>query len=326
MTAGTTGIAFVGAGVVTSGPHAEAVARCHAASLIGVYDVDLAKARALAAARDAHAYSSLEELLADDAVDAVVVAAPTAHQPEVALACLGACKHVLVEKPVADTIEQIDAMEARARERGVRLVPAHNYVYQPTLAKAREAIRAGRLGRLASTWVIYNVFLSEQDAARYRGIVRQIGWHLAYSLLFLVGRPRRVSATATRLRDAARYDQAMLVCELPDGSLANLWASFVGGDPTMDPWSVYYKVLGTDGGFAWSWNELLWDDARGPGWGLAAYMDAFAEQLDHFVRSVLARSEEPLSTMRDARDVLRILEAAERSLADGGRAQEIDYA
>jgi hypothetical protein len=43
-------------------------------------------------------------------------------------------------------------------------------------------------------------------------------------------------------------DRAMLTCEMPSGALANLWISFAASDRTSDPWTVVYKILGTNGG------------------------------------------------------------------------------
>ena len=71
-------------------------------------------------------------------------------------------------------------------------------------------------------------------------------------------------------------DQASLMCQMPNGAIANLWCSFAMNDPTNDPWSVLYKVLGTNGGFCYSWNEVQYEDNRGPAWGLPCYEDGFA--------------------------------------------------
>jgi hypothetical protein len=70
-------------------------------------------------------------------------------------------------------------------------------------------------------------------------------------------------------------DQVMLVCEMPDGALANLWVSFAASDRTSDPWTVLYKVLGTSGGANFTWNDALVDDDGGPAWGFTNYVDSF---------------------------------------------------
>lgn len=321
------GIAFIGAGNVTTGPYSQAIDRSEAARLVGVYDPDQACAEALAARHGAHAYPALEDLLGDAEVEAVVVAAPTAHQPSSAIACLSAGKHVLIEKPIADTVDDIDAMRELALRHGRVVMPAHNFIYQATLEKARRAVKDGRFGTLTSAWVFYNIFHDEELASRYVGVLRQIGTHLAYSLLYLLGRPQAVNAVSTSVHyeKLEREDQVLMACRMPGGALANLWASFAANDPTSDPWTVLFKLLGTQGGFVYSWNEAQFQDDRGPAWGVPSYMDGFAAELDFFVTRAIAENETPLSSIDDARDALRILEAAERSIARGGGFETVDY-
>ena len=75
-------------------------------------------------------------------------------------------------------------------------------------------------------------------------------------------------------------DQAMLVCEMPGGAIANLWCSLAAKDLTSDPWTIVYKVLGTSGGSTYSWNEAQFEDDGGPAWGLPCYEEGFALDLD----------------------------------------------
>lgn len=321
------GVAFVGAGSVTQSGHSQAVRRCEGAALVGVFDPEVETAEQVAQEHGARTYGSLDELLADDAVHAVVVAAPTAHQFDSTVACLRAGKHVLIEKPVCERVEEIDELIALAEERGLVAMPAHNFIYQATLAKGREMARSGQLGTIGSAWVVFNLFHSEETASRYVGVMRQMGWHLVYSLLYLLGRPKRVMAASTCLHyeELTREDQVMLVCEMPDGALANLWASFVGNDPTSDPWTMIWKVLGTHGGFTYSWNEAVFQDPAGAAWGVPALLDGFAGEVDAFVREVRGEGPASISTIGDARDTMRVLEAAERSIAHDGAFQEVDY-
>jgi predicted dehydrogenase len=112
----------VGAGVF-GGFHAGKYAADPRADLVGVFDPDRARAAALAAKHGVQAFADLDSLLA--AVDAVTVASPAqAHGPS-ALAALRAGRHVLVEKPVAITLADADAMLAEARARGLVLRVGH---------------------------------------------------------------------------------------------------------------------------------------------------------------------------------------------------------
>lgn len=322
-----TRLAFAGAGNVTSGPYSQAVLHADWATLIGVYDPDTAASSKLADAHGARAFASLDDLLNDAEVEAVVVGTPNSTHYDVATACLRAGKHVLIEKPVGQTVDEIDGIRALANERGLVAMPAHNFIYQATLEKARTWISDGRLGTMASTWVLYNLFHPEDVAARYPGVLRQIGVHLSYSLLYLHGRPVRVSATSTRVHYESldQEDQIMLVCQMADGSIANLWASFAASDPTSDPWTVVFKGLGSKGGFSYTWNEAQFEDDGGPAWGVPSYMDGFASELEFFCREAVLNGRTPRSTLAESRDCVRIIEAAERSLAADSRAELVDY-
>jgi predicted dehydrogenase len=55
-------------------------------------------------------------------------------------------------------------------------------------------------------------------------------------------------------------------------------------------------------------------DERGPGWGFPCYAEGFANEIDHFIKRCILAGEPPLSTLDDALDALRIIEAAERSV------------
>jgi predicted dehydrogenase len=103
------------------------------------------------------------------------------------------------------------------------------------------------------------------------------------------------------------------VCQMSNGVIAHLWCSWAANDPTSDPWSLVYKVLGTKGGVVYSWNEAQIDDNRGPAWGLPCYEENFKNEIDHFIGRCILRDEQPLSTLADAADALKVIEAVERS-------------
>ncbi len=309
------GVAFVGAGTVAE-MHGRGLAAVPDATLVGTYDLDAGKARAIAARFGGRVFDSLDELLADPAIDAVHVLTPVERHAAHAVAALRAGKHVLVEKPVAQTHTEIAELKAEAFRAGRVCMPAHNYIYAPSVRRARRLIEAGNLGKIASLWILYNIYHSPQAAAIYGGVLRAVCTHHAYSLLYLLGRPRRVTAAASRVHDsgAGCEDQAMIVCEMEDGAIANLWSSFAADDPTSDPWTVVYKILGTNGGVSYSWNEAQFTDDGGPAWGMPCYEESFAGEIDYFIRRSLLGGESPLSTLDDAADALSILMAAEQSI------------
>lgn len=107
-----------------------------------------ARARAAAPDTDVQEYASYEDLLADPAVDGVDLCVPhRAHAP-MTLQALAAGKHVLTEKPIADTVAGAEEMVAQAERAGLTLCVNENYPFSEPFRRARELIAGGRLGRI----------------------------------------------------------------------------------------------------------------------------------------------------------------------------------
>jgi predicted dehydrogenase len=110
--------------------HAEKLARCAGVEVCAIVDSDRSRAEALAKARNCPALTDYREVLGT--ADAAVVSVPTDRHHEVALACLDRGLHVLVEKPIATTVEQADQLIAAADKRGVVLQVGHVERYNKT--------------------------------------------------------------------------------------------------------------------------------------------------------------------------------------------------
>jgi UDP-N-acetyl-2-amino-2-deoxyglucuronate dehydrogenase len=137
--------AVIGYGKVAH-THAEALFALPESELVAVCGRDLAKARGFADRYRVRAFADVEEMVASG-VEAVVVATPhPAHAP-VTVSALRAGAHALVEKPLASSLEDCDAMIAAARESGRTLgMISQRRLYAPVL-RVREAIDDGRIGR-----------------------------------------------------------------------------------------------------------------------------------------------------------------------------------
>lgn len=320
------GVAFIGAGTVAE-MHGRGVSAVANARFIGAFDANPASAEALVARFGGRVFKDEQQLLADADVDAAHVLTPVEHHVSQAITCLERGKHVLLEKPVAEAQQGIAQLKIAVKKAGKICMPAHNYIYAPSVRRAKRLIEAGKLGKIASLWILYNIFHSEQEVARYGGVLRAVCTHHAYSLLYLLGRPCRLIAATSQVHDRklACEDQAMIVCEMKDGAIANLWSSFAAGDPTSDPWTVLYKVLGTNGGISYSWNEAQFSDEGGPAWGMPCYEESFAEEISFFINRCVLAGDAPLSTLDDAADTLTILAAAERSASKRGLREDLIY-
>jgi predicted dehydrogenase/nucleoside-diphosphate-sugar epimerase len=142
-------VGIIGAGYV-SAHHLRALKSLQSVQVIGVADLDLARARAVAKAFDLpSAYGSVEELLASG-VDVVHVLTPPAFHATLSVQALQAGAHVLVEKPMAETPEQCERMIAAASSSGRTLGIVHSARMDPIVLRGVEIARGGGIGTVLS--------------------------------------------------------------------------------------------------------------------------------------------------------------------------------
>ena len=157
------------------------------------------------------AYDDYAALCADAAVDAVYVATPHALHAPCAIAAARAGKHVLVEKPMALSLNECDAMIAAARDAGVALVVGHSHGADPPVQKARALIDSGAYGRVRMlTALNFTDYLyrprrpEELDTARGGGAVFNQAAHQVDVVRRLAGAPVRSVRAVAGAWDAAR--------------------------------------------------------------------------------------------------------------------------
>lgn len=312
-------LALVGTGKV-SDLHARAARRVPNVELRGAWSQTPENTRRFAERHDIVAYPTLGALLADDKVNAVAVLTPTPTHFRFGLQCLEAGKNVLLEKPIAGAPEQFAALKQAAAGAGKLCMPSHNYLYDPELRNAKRHLDAGELGRVSSFWILYNL---QQEASLVGPdiLTKEVMIHHVYTMLHFVGRPKRVSAASTNVwfEDGRSPDQTTAMLEHESGVITNLWASFGATDYSSNPWHVLFKLIGTNGSFQRSWNDIYLRGQPVSGWEMGDYHDSFFNVQNHFVNHCLLGGGEPLSTLDDALDAWRVIDAIERSAASGER-------
>ncbi|HEX7155402.1 MAG TPA: Gfo/Idh/MocA family oxidoreductase [Thermoanaerobaculia bacterium] len=141
----TTRVAIVGCGLIGQ---KRAAALGDSARLVACADVELDRARALAGRANAVASHDWREVIARDDVDVVIVSTINSLLAEISAAALDAGKHVLVEKPAARNVRELDTV-IEAQQRSGRLVRVgFNHRYHPALLKAHELFVSGVLGEM----------------------------------------------------------------------------------------------------------------------------------------------------------------------------------
>ncbi len=315
-------LAFIGAGDISL-LHAEAINHhIPSAELAGLWSIDDALNQEKSKLFGCGVYESAEALVNDPSVDAVFILTNLESHAEYATLAMNAGKHVLIEKPVAPTVAELEQLKTCAEKNGVILCPGHNYIHEPALARTRELIDGGRLGDLAAIYIHYHINHPEEVAKRYPGVIRHILTHHSYLLLYLAGAdnpPEAVSA----MKSVIHYDEfegedlAMVNIRLKSGALAHFCADFAADDHSADPWTFLIKVIGTDGATRFSyrdWVENKTGVVHSHTW--SAYEYHIREEIRHFVEQSILQGEAPLSTIDDAITCQKIIEASEQSIAE----------
>jgi predicted dehydrogenase/nucleoside-diphosphate-sugar epimerase len=224
---------MVGAGNICEF-HVAAVKALPDVEVVGVVDIDKARAREAARKWDIQAFDSLEELVSAGANVVHVLTPPSAHA-RVALEALERGCHVLVEKPVAESIEDALAIGRLAKARGLVASVNHSLLYDPQIKRALDKVSSGALGRVVSVDILrgseYPPFAGGPLPPHYRDAgypFRDLGVHCMYLIQAFLGQIEDVKGE---------------------------WSS-LGGDPNLafDEWRALLRCERGVGEFQLSWN------------------------------------------------------------------------
>lgn len=278
------------------------------------------------------------DLLTDPAVDAVYLATPVSTHYRLVREALFAGKHVLVEKPIATTVEQAEELAALAESRGLVLMVGHTFVFSPPVRKVKELIDGGTVGPihyLETTRV--NLGLFQKDVS----VVWDLAPHdLSIILYWLEEVPQIVSARGRAYHDDGLEDVAFITLEFPSRVIAQIQVSWlapsklrrtsvVGRNRMViyDDLEPVEKVKVFDRGVerqpdSYGEFQLTYrsGDILSP---TLATTEPLKLECQHFVECVRT-GQTPLTGARSAVDVVRILQAVEQSLRSGGFPQRID--
>jgi len=213
-----------------------------------VCDLDVDRARAVVGDASCDVTDDLTCLLQRDDVDAVAIATPACTHQGVAVESLRAGKHVLVEKPLADSAAAGAEMIALARTRGLVLMTDHTYCYTPAVERMRDLVAGGELGDvLYVDSVRINLGLVQPDV--------DVFWDLAPHDLSILDyvltdglSPAGVTASGADPLGAGRACVGHLSLPLAGGALAHVHVNW------LSPTKIRQMVIGG------SRRTLVWDD------------------------------------------------------------------
>lgn len=320
-------IAIIGAGRIGH-VHARTVAAHPQARLALVCDPFGDAAQTLAAEYGARACKDAEEVFNDPEIDAVVVGSPTPlHIPHL-LAAAKAGKAVLCEKPIALDITDVEAAQDELDAITTPVMFGFNRRFDPSFAAVREAVAAGRIGRLEQLTII-----SRDPAAppvEYvkvsGGIFRDMTIHDFDTARFFLGDIVEVHAVGQNLdeaiKEAGDFDAAVVTLRAASGAVATI----INNRHCASGYDQRLEASGRDGAlFAENvrattvrLSNAEVTDAQEPylDFFLERYADAYRIELSAFIEAIEKGTPTP-TTIADAVAALRIAEAATESARTG---------
>lgn len=230
------GFGIIGCGVIADF-HANALfGLSEEAVLVGVADARLPAAERFAKEKQVRAFASVEEMLACPEIDVVTICVPSGLHAELAIKAANAGKHIIVEKPMAITKEQLDAMEEACTRNGVMLSSIAQSRFTSGVRKAKQAIEDGYLGKMvcADVYMKFNRTQEYYNTGGWRGTkamdgggaLMNQGIHGVDLLLYLAGDVKSVYAVSKTLaRQIEVEDTLSAVLEFKSGATGVIQAT-----------------------------------------------------------------------------------------------------
>tara|TARA_R110002096_G_scaffold105704_18_gene232510 strand:- start:872 stop:1936 length:1065 start_codon:yes stop_codon:yes gene_type:complete len=347
------GIGIVGLGMIAEF-HGRAIAAAEGAELVACYSRTQDKAAAFAARHGGTPYADLQAFMAEPSLDMVAICTPSGAHLEPALAAAAAGKHVICEKPLEVTTERVDRMIRAFRVAGVMLAGIFPRRFNPSSILLKDAVAAGRFGRIASADAYVKWYRSQAyyDSGAWRGTWALDGGgalmnqsiHTVDLLLHLMGDVRSLRAETRLVAHAGIEveDMAIAMLEFECGALGVIQGTTAAWSRDGHPAEVqicgeHGSVFLTDDRFrVWEFAEETGEDARiraehgltapkaGAGaadpaaidfsWHTRNYEDALA---------ALRTGQPPSITGEEARRAVAVIEAIYRSAKAGGAKVEV---
>jgi predicted dehydrogenase len=285
------------------------------------------------------------QLLADPELDAVVVVTPVSTHFNFAREALEAGKHVLIEKPFTTTTSEAEQLIELAARKRLTLMVDHTFVYTGAVRKIKEVVESGELGDLLYfDSVRINLGLFQRDI----NVVWDLAPHDLAIMDFIIDRqPLSVTATGSCHVERGIENIAYVMLNFPDEFIAHFhfnWLSpvkirraLIAGSRRMivyDDIEPTEKIRIYDKGVMVTRSEETAEDKEAVYQTLVSYRtgDVWVPKLDstealHYVcrefLSAIAEKRRPLTDGQAGLRVVRLLEAAQQSINEGGRAIEL---
>lgn len=320
----TVKVGLIGAGGIAN-PHVNGYLKIpDQAKITAVADVSEENAnRRAEQAGGAAIFSDYNEMIKTADIDAVDICLPHHLHADAIIAAAAAGKHILCEKPLCIHTEEADKIAAAIKDSGVTLMCAHNQLFMPPVAKARELIGNGTLGQvyeIRTTDSFFNGGLNRDMG--WRGSVAtagggeliDTGYHPTYLLLNLAqAEPTEVTAMTSRYRlPMEGEDSAQVLVRFADGSVGNIVTSWAYKPAAI---TERFSIVAEKGS--------LWSDGKSLSYRIDDQtttldfppVETFAAEIADFV-GCITEKRRPINTEVEGINVLKVILGAYKSTAE----------
>lgn len=273
-------------------------------------------------------YDDMQALLDDERVEAVYLPMSNHEHAEWALKAIAHGKHVLIEKPLALTVADVDAITTAASQQGVKVMEGFMYAFHPQYARVQELLRSGVIGDIKFARASYSFIMKparlyrlEKDVDHGGGAMWDIGPYAIHSLRSCFGsEPKSVIAQATYTESGADIATSG-VFDFGNGQHGHFDISFQCSRRSE------YEVTGSKGGLKCHtvWQQagdvpvISWWTEDGRHWEERLPVSShFILEIEHFSDCVL-HDKAPFLSLADARANAQAIVAAMQSAAQGQR-------
>jgi myo-inositol 2-dehydrogenase/D-chiro-inositol 1-dehydrogenase len=319
-------VGLIGAGRIAQ-VHAAAYQRIARGSIVSVTDPILPAAQKMSAEHGYELSPTFGDILADDSIDAVLLATPNFLHADQTIQALEAGKHVFCQKPIALTLPDADRVVAAAKANDRILQFGFMLRFTPPIPQLHDRLVAGELGSLIAAqaavfgWEPSNDWF--YDPKNGGGVILDTLVHFGDLVLWLFGPAERVTTEggAYKLEGAKKFgspDNAVVTVRHTSGVVSSMYVSWTAGRGNFS-----LDVFGNDGSATvdlvhqslnfhisdktrddagWQYPDLLWDYG-------------YAGEQQYFVDRILGREDGKRSASAgEARDALALMLAAQQSL------------
>ncbi len=281
-------VAVIGCGQIGRW-HFDAYKKNSEAAIVAVVDTDRERAEKFAAEVGAKAYTSHQDMLKNERLDAASLCTVPSTHHDIAIDLLDACVHVLCEKPLGLSVEQAERMLQKARDKNKHLLIAFKLRFSEEVLKAKELIDSGSLGHILHFRLLFGGYMDMADTWYAKkeisggGVLMDNGPHAVDLIHYLFGDIKDLSASRTDLANAGVEHTAKLDVKVESGvtgSLTMSWSVFVTPQAYLEIYGDQGAALLDVKGLTYKFNT--WSDwKRLP--NKADVKDAFAFQINHFL-------------------------------------------